>query len=555
MTAFTRLQKRLEHAVAAIGDVSSAGLAAADRFLAARPQTGALLAGLVVPLAFAPFFLLPVFYAAYAAVFHLALKHALSADAHPLFLARLGFGFGFGQFFIGLLWMGEAFLVDAAQFLWALPFAVTLLPAGLALFSALAFLVFGLCLRQAAERGRPLRRGAAALLLALLLAAAAFARSTLLTGLPWNLPGMAWGSWLALAQPAALVGVHGLTLLVLLNMALLFQFHRRRWLAVAAAAIVPVLFAAAGAARLAVPAAPDTALQAVLVQPHLAQREKWQPQLREVHIDKTFRLTQQALKRHPDTDLIIWPETAIPALIDEGTGFVERLQAGLPAHDPLAQEKHPPPYLLTGAVRRDITVGGTHFYNSAMLWRGDGLLLARADKHHLVPFGEYLPAQRLLERIGLQQLTRLRGGYRAGPPEARLTAARLPLLAPLICYEAIFPPLAGGGERPALLVNLTNDGWFGRWHGPHQHLAQARLRAVEQGLPLLRAANTGISAAFDAHGRARGKIGLGDSGTLQVTVPAALPPTVYARFGDRGFAALWLAVFCGFLVLAGSRRA
>ena len=529
-----------------------AALAALRARAETSPQRAALIAGLVLPLAFAPFFLLPVFYLSAWLMLHLALAHR----ARPGFLLRLGWLFGFGQFFTGLLWMGEAFLVEAEQFLWALPFAVTLLPAGLALFPALAFAALGPVARRF-----PLSDFAAALLLALLLAAAAWLRSTVLTGLPWNLPGMVWGSWLGLAQPAAWVGVHGLSLLVLLNIALLFAPRRFVW--TAAALPLAVLGVAAlrlaslgvepGASPAAEPGADMAATEIIIVQPDLAQRDKWRPELRDAHIDKTFRLTQEALKAHPETDLIIWPETAIPALIDEGTGFIDRLRSGLPARDPLS-ENPPLPYLLTGAVRRNITADGTDYYNSAMLWRGDGLLLARSDKHHLVPFGEYLPLQGLLEAVGLQQLTRLRGGYAAGPPQARLSAARLPLIAPLICYEAIFPALSGGAARPQLLANLTNDGWFGQWHGPHQHLAQARLRAVEQGVPLMRAANTGISAAFDGHGRRLAHLPLGTGGHLHLALPPTLPPTLYHRLGDWAFAVLWLAVFCGFLAAARSRR-
>lgn len=504
--------------------------------LARHPKRTALVAGLILPLSFAPFFLLPVFYLSYAAIFQLLL-------AAPLSLRRafvLGWLFGFGQFFTGLIWMGEAFLVEAEDFLWALPFAITLLPAGLALFPGVAALAARYAMQLAPSR-MALSRMAAALALVLAFGVAAYLRATVLTGLPWNLPAMGWASWLYLAQPVAFIGVHGLGVLALLSAALLALARRRMvWLGLALPLAVMVFSAwHIHSAPQPAAAAPHAGMKIILIQPHIAQREKWQADKRDAHIDKIFRLTRLAHRQSPEAQLVVWPETAVPALIDEGSGFADRWRALFDRH------AAPPPYLVTGAVRRESdALGHVSFYNSAFLWSGDGLILDRSDKHHLVPFGEYLPLQNWLEAIGLQQLTRLRGGYASGPPQARLRAARLPLLAPLICYEAIFPHLSGGAPRPAVLLNLTNDGWFGRSIGPHQHLAQARLRAIEQGVPLLRSANTGISAGYDGRGRLLDKLGLGETGSLALTLPAALPETFYARFGDIGFAGL-----CGFLLM------
>lgn len=489
------------------------------RVAQAHPKKACLTAGLILPLAFAPFFVLPVFYLAYGVFF------ALWARADS-FKAALGLGwcFGFGQFFIGLIWMGEAFLVEAERFLLLLPFAITLLPAGLALFPAVAA---GLAFWG--RRRFALTGVFAALFLCLCLALAAYVRSTVLTGLPWNLPAMGWASWLYLAQAVAFIGVHGLGLLALISAALLPFVGRARLFALA----LPLLAFCLSLLQLhgrTMPPATDTRL--IVMQPNIAQRDKWRPESRDAHIDKTFRLTRMAVAQAPDADLVIWPETALPALIDEGPGFGERLRALHPAEAPKR------PYLLTGAIRREVGAARTAFYNSALLWSGDGHLLARSDKHHLVPFGEYLPLQDWLEALGIEQLTRLRGGYSAGPTHARLSAAGLPDMGLLICYEAIFPSLSGGGPRPDVLVNITNDGWFGHSIGPHQHLAQARLRAIEQGLPLIRSANTGISAGFDARGRLVQGLALGETGSLALYLPGALPPTPYARHGDALFFAL-----------------
>ncbi len=491
--------------------------------VAAHPRLAVFLAGCILPLAYAPFKFLPVFYLSYALAFWLAWQYRHA----PKRLFILGWLFGFGQFFTGLSWLGEAFLVEAETFLWVLPFAVTLLPAGLALFSACAFGLWGVVFS-----GAKISRFSGTFLLVLFLAMAAYLRSTVLTGLPWNLPAMGWGSWLYLAQPVSLIGVHGLSTLALVSVAfLLAESVRLRWLALVLPLVIMV--GSWGHLHIATPVA-ATDIQISIVQPNLAQRDKWLAEKRDAHIEKTFKLTQLALQYAPDTDLIIWPETAIPALIDEGTGFRDRLRAALTV------TQNPPPYILTGAVRREGTPEAPIFYNSTMLWSGDGDLVARADKHHLVPFGEYLPFQSWLEAMGLQQLTRLRGGYASGAAQARLQAAGLPLIAPLICYEAIFPSLSGGHPRPEVLVNVTNDGWFGQWHGPYQHLAQVRLRAIEQGLPLLRAANTGISAAFDAKGRQIDALALGEAGVLSVKLPAARAPTLYHQYGDSFFWLFWV---------------
>jgi apolipoprotein N-acyltransferase len=500
----------------------------------AHPFWAALLCGLLLPLAYPPFYLLPLFYLATGLVFFLAIQKTATFTIWQL--ARLGWCFGFGQFASGMAWVGEAFLVEAELFLWALPFAVTGLPAGLALFHAAAFALYG----ALAKYGR-ISHLAAYVLLALLVALSEYGRGHILTGLPWNLPAMGWAGWLYLAQPVALMGIYGLSLVALVSAALMASAHRAAMLVALALPLSAFIFSLLVLTGSEAQTDKTTdgglnrdRLKITIVQPNLPQREKWRADLRDRHIEKTFKMTALGLQYAPDTDLIIWPETAIPALIDEGTGFAERLAAALPVGD----DGHKP-YLLTGAIRRAFSGSGTVYFNSVMLWSGDGMLLARSDKHHLVPFGEYLPFQSFLEAIGLQQLARLRGGYAAGPKAARLRAARLPLLAPLICYEAVFPALAQTGARPAAFVNLTNDGWFGTSFGPYQHLAQARLRAIEQGVPLLRAANTGMSAAYDARGRQLERLPLAEAGVFSLPLPAALPPRFYSRYGDLLFWRIW----------------
>lgn len=505
-----------------------------------RPRLMILLAGFLLPLSYAPLKIFPLFYFGFAIAFYIAWQ--ARGDLWRLF--SLGWLFGFGQFIIGFYWIGEAFIVEAEDFLWALPFAVTLLPAGLALFPAFAFWLFGASLRLVGAAAQtPHLTGL--LWLVAIFALAEYARSTVLTGLPWNLPVMGWASWLYLAQPVAVLGTHGLGLVALVSVAFLLA-DKIVWRLVAV--VLPL--AAFGYSWLVLQApSRNTDVAILVVQPNIHQIEKWQAGKRDQHIAKTLRLTQQGLAtgQAPSAetqkiDLVIWPEVAIPALIDEDEKFGQAIASILPRDS----------YLITGALRRDASQ--TQFYNSAMLWQADGQLIARSDKHHLVPFGEYLPLRPWLEAIGLRQLTSQRGDHSTGPADSRFSASVLPMVAPLICYEAIFPYLSAGQPRPAWLVNLTNDGWFGRSLGPYQHLAQARLRAIEQGLPMIRSANTGVSAAFDGHGRQLAALGLGKEGWFHIALPEALPPTLFARFGS-GFFALCALCLTGLplRVLAGKR--
>jgi len=175
----------------------------------------------------------------------------------------------------------------------------------------------------------------------------------------------------------------------------------------------------------------------------------------------------------------------------------------------------------------------TRAYNSIYVVDHDGSVLSVYDKLHLVPFGEYLPFQDWMERLGLQQLTKVQGGFIPGTVRRSMEIPNAPRALPLICYEVIFPDVvAGRDDRPGWIINLTNDAWFGMSTGPYQHLQQARLRAIEQGLPVVRAANSGVSAVIDPLGRDVARLGLGIEGVLDSALPAAIPPTVYARTGD-----------------------
>jgi apolipoprotein N-acyltransferase len=270
-----------------------------------------------------------------------------------------------------------------------------------------------------------------------------------------------------------------------------------------------------------------------LVQPNAAQTLKWQPD----HAKIFYARLMTATAAPPDPALgppaaVIWPETAVtflPAYQPERRAEIAAAAGGAP--------------VILGALHGERRDGEEQWFNSLMAILPDGSLGPRYDKHHLVPFGEYLPYESVLGLIGLRQLVR-QGGFTPGPGPQVLEVPGLPPFSPLICYEMIFPSeVVPANARPGWLLQLTNDGWFGSFGGPQQHLAQARIRAIEQGLPVVRVANTGISAAIDAHGRVLTRIALQTDGYRDIRLPGALPPTLYARYGDVPSMSLVVLVF------------
>ncbi|MEZ0304380.1 MAG: apolipoprotein N-acyltransferase [Hyphomicrobiaceae bacterium] len=535
-----------------------------------RRRLAALLAGALSVLAMAPFFAWPVLWLTLPALVWLidgavaqasAAREPVSSGLRSrlrgndmLAAAAVGWWFGFGYFLAGLFWIGEAFLVEPEVFAVLLPVAVTAMPAGLALFYAAATGVAACFWSEAPRR---------VLVLALTLSAAEWARGHVFTGLPWNVLGYALTWPLPLMQSASVLGIYGLTLLVVLVFALppvLWSKapagaagRRTRGAAVAIVLGPIVVLAVAGQVRLAT--APQSFVPGVkirIVQPSVPQREKWRPEnQRAIFLD---HMQLSAANPAGETDNlarithVIWPEAAMPFLPLDYPDVRAAIGRLLP-------EKT---YLITGALRAEPAPAGAsrprRIFNSLIVFGQGGSLVALYDKIHLVPFGEYLPLQRQLEAIGLEQLTRLRGGFDTGvAPRPLLRVPGLPAAAPLICYEAIFPrAVVQGAERPALMINLTNDGWFGNTTGPRQHLHQARVRAVEEGLPLMRAANNGISAGIDPYGRMLARLGLNVRGVIDVELPAAAPPTMYTSLGDWTFLLLWAAVAAA--AILGRRR-
>lgn len=430
---------------------------------------------------------------------------------------------GTGYFGLALSWIIEPFLVDAATHGWMAPFALVFMAGGLALFWG-----------AAGALARRLTRGtsagfAAASMLALTLAGVL--RGVVFTGFPWALPGhvLIDTPVLMLAQWG---GAIGLTLLVL-GFAVAWPLCLARPLH-----HLPI-WGLAGVAVFAIghwttpPLTPTEDRPIVrLVQPNVPQAEKWDPLKAPGHFDRLLDMTRAPGRR----DLTVWPETAVPAWLSEVTHLM-----------PVISEAAGNGPLVFGINRGE----GQRIYNALVLLTGAGDITQVYDKHHLVPFGEYIPLGDLLGGVGLNQVSQSAGyGFSPGPGARLIDLPGIGPTLPLICYEGIFArDIAAAPARPALLLLITNDAWFGTVSGPYQHLAQAQLRSVEQGLPMVRVANTGVSAMIDPAGRMTGVMPLGEPGVRDVALPAARPPTLYARLGDWPFALVliaglaWLGIF------------
>lgn len=487
-----------------------------------RANLAAALLGVLSALALPPLHALPLLLLAIPGL--LALLDG-AAGWRPA--AWRGFWFGFAHHLLGLYWITDAILIEAARYWWLVPFAVPALALVLAPFIALPC---ALAARARAGWPRAVALAGAWVLADLL-------RQFVATGFPWNPFGADWaipgGLGDVAIQPAALLGVHGLTLLTLL-LAATPALGRRALLGGAA---VLALWAAYGVWRLDRPAPPGPEVRVVLVQGNIPQGEKWERTRAVANFEHYLALTGDGLAEAraaaPAAALVaVWPESASPFLIAndaDARAAVARAARGAT--------------VLAGSVRFD---EAERPRNALVAVSAQGGVADLYDKWHLVPFGEYSPGW---VPVAVQLVRG--GGFAPGPGPRTLHLPGLPPAGALICYEAIFPAqVVDAADRPDWLVNVTNDAWFGDSSGPRQHLAAARLRAVEEGLPLLRAANTGISAGFDAHGHELGRLGLGRAGWLVLPLPPPLPPPPFARLGLPIPAAL--AGLC--LLLGLSRR-
>lgn len=446
-----------------------------------------------------------------------------------------GFAAGFGYAVLAMFWIVEPFFVEPEVYGWMAPFALVFMAAGMGAF-------WGLGMALGARLGRSAPTRAAGMALGLW--GSEFARSFLFTGFPWVLFGHIWLDT-PVAQAAAYVGALGLSALSLALAVApwLVPNPKRRWLAEAVAALALGALWLGGEARLAAPQEPrEPAINLRLVQPNAPQHLKWLPEYRLDFFYRHLDLTAQPpAEGKPRPDLVIWPETAVPFLLDDpGAGLEMVARAG-----------HGVPVAL-GIQRSE----GRRYYNSLAVIGPGGAVEQVYDKVHLVPFGEYIPFGDALGRFGLAAFAAQEGnGYSAGARERVLDLGRLGKAEPLICYEAVFAQdIRRAPERPDWLMQVTNDAWFGEVSGPWQHLAQARFRAIEFGLPLARAANTGVSAMIDAKGRVVEELGMGVEGVIDAPLPPSLPATVYVRWGDGPLFALFAAIAAFIYLIARKYR-
>lgn len=473
----------------------------------------AALCGLVASLGLAPFALWPLALVALACLY-LVFSTAPCRRAAAL----IGWAAGTGYFAFALIWLIEPFMVDPWRHAWMAPFALFFMSAGLALF-------WGLATGLAHAHGRLGFIGA--------LTVAELARSYLFTGFPWALLGYIW-SESPLAIYAAYIGPHGLTLIALLTAVSLATRPLRRGALLGYLPLAAVLAALALAPQL----QQDTAASAKaplvrLIQPNAPQHEKWDPALVPVFLERQLAFTRAASEAGPPPDLIVWPETAVPWTLDRAEAVIKKISE--------AAGDIP---VVIGIQRYE----DFRLFNSLVLIKATGDIGAIYDKHHLVPFGEYIPYGDFLARFGLRSFAAQGGNvFSAGPGPELMSLPSIGSALPLICYEAVFPQdVRSAPTRPQLLMQITNDAWFGKFSGPQQHLSQARMRAIEQGLPLIRAANTGISAVVDAQGRVTAALALGQAGFVDARLPAPLPPTLYSHTGD------WPALALALLFMAAS---
>ena len=439
---------------------------------------------------------------------------------------------GVAYFAVGVWWVTEAFMVDAVHQGWMAPFAIVIMAGGLAAFWGVAAALYS------AARPKGWTR--------ILVFAGALSLMEWLRGhlfFPWNLPGETWRAGSAVSQFASCVGAYGLTWITVALAtapALLIEKDQRRWGALVNVGAVAALAGLVifGLVRLRDAPPPSEGPLIRVVQADVEQSAKYDEAYFRGIVNRYVALTAKPATRTPD--IVLWPEGALPAAVEEylaeGTWTREAILAAL----------KPGQTLILGGYHVEGTGQKPIYRNSLFIIRRTpaGMeLTGLYDKHRLVPFGEFLPLESLMERLGIKQLVHVGDGFTPGPRPRAIASPGVPPLQPLICYESLFPgfSLRTGPLKAAWIVNISNDAWFGQTSGPWQHLNLASYRAIEEGLPMVRATPTGVSAVIDSHGRIapRASLALGQYGIIDSPLPRVGKPTLYSRVGDLTY---WLMV-------------
>lgn len=440
--------------------------------------------------------------------------------------ALLGFFHALGYFMAGLWWIGNALLVEGNEFAWVWPISVIGLPVLLSLFSGVA--------AGCAFTLAPPRSARGFLTLVACLALAEWVRGHIFSGFPWNMAGYAWGQTLPVAQTVSLIGIYGLSALTIFWAALggfLYigkstQLHKTLLLVAAGATLIGS--AGYGALRLKHnPTAYDDTMQFQIVQPNIKQDMKWAPEEIVPNFEQHLRLSVRQDGANDDAvTAILWPETAVPPIMTENETARDHIEKMLATHKGKA-------YLLTGILQRTEDENGRRqYHNSLGIFTADGKMENVYSKTHLVPLGEFIPFQ---EWIPIKPVVEF-SGFEPGDGPSNIAYRDLPAFSPLICYEIIFSGDvvdSHAKEQPRWIAAVTNDAWYGLSAGPHQHFQHAIFRAIEEGLPVARSANTGISGLTDAYGRVISKIDLYEEGVILSPLPLkSQNATLFSRCGN-----------------------
>ncbi len=492
-----------------------------------------MVAGASYAFAFAPFNIFPLIFVVFPLIL-LAIDHSKTVVT----AFRFGWFFGFGHFLAANYWIGLSFLAQESLPVWPAPLVVATLAGILALYTGLTF---GLARMFWPSGWRRI------FVLAVIWTIFEWLRGVLFTGFPWNQTANIWAGSDAMIQSVAYIGSHGLgffTILIGASFVLLIEGGVQNRIRIPALALAGFfLLFGLGQIRLLI-AEPifHGGVKIRLIQANIAQKDKWAPDKKLENFEKYLEMSRRASEYAGDITHVIWPETALTYRPDNKS--IEKELQILAAEENIS--------IITGAARVDLTSDGLRVFNSIYQMTPEGELSPFYDKSHLVPFGEYLPFRSFFRKLGLDKIVSGDLDYSAGAGRATVFLPGLPSFSPLICYEIIFSGEVTGTPRPQWILNITNDGWFGQSSGPYQHLAMAKFRAVEEGLPVVRSAATGISAVIDSHGRIVKKLDLGMSGVLDSALPRELTEsTFYSRFGGRIYLLLLLA---GLILGYGKKR-
>jgi apolipoprotein N-acyltransferase len=475
----------------------------------------AMLCGVCAALALPPFFYLPLAIIAFSGLYLLLTK---AENLKQSFW--IGWSFGFAHHVVGLYWISNALLTDPARFGWMIPFAISLIPAALAIYIGLVAVAFK----------RFFKPQIGIVLFATLWVIGEWLRAHLFTGFPWNLIGYAWNITDSTMQIASVIGIYGLSYLLILAATAPVLLLQKKWaLPAICSLLIPLCMLWFGADRLQHANQKNTTLPIHIVQANISQNHKWD----EARMADGLMLYLKLSRRAPSGSVIVWPETAVPYFLHED----ERIQK-------MIAQMIGSKTLITGSLRiQRLGEDDFNLWNSLEVMQ-KGEIAGFYNKSRLVPFGEYVPLRALLPFV--EKITHGSKDFSRGEGATVTTVPEVPSFEPLICYEVIYPDYSPKTGQARWLINVTNDAWFGLSSGPHQHFEMARMRAVEQGLPIVRAANTGISGIVDAYGRVQLSLTLGEQGVIDGFLPPpSLKTTTYSLYGDL---VIGLLMFVGIIL-------